>query len=68
MVEILRSNDPVTLSCAEALLKAEGIPSVLLDRHMSVLEGSLGVLQRRLMVADMDEAAARELLDLAGLC
>lgn len=68
MIEILRSNDPVTLSCADALLRAEGIATVLLDQHMSVLEGSIGVLPRRLMVADDDAPAARELLDLAGLC
>lgn len=63
MKELFRSNDPVRLSFAEAVLKAEGIEALILDQHMSVLEGSLGVLPRRLMVADADEHPARRLLE-----
>ncbi|ANK81838.1 MAG: hypothetical protein TEF_14300 [Rhizobiales bacterium NRL2] len=66
MKEIFRSNDPVQLSFAEAVLKAEGIEAIILDQHMSVMEGSLGVLPRRLMVADADEHPARRLLEDAG--
>ena len=62
MREVLRGNDVVELSWAEAVLRAEGIPSVLLDLHTSVLEGSIGVLPRRLMVADEDHAAALRVL------
>lgn len=62
MIELFRSNDPVRLSYAEAVLKAENIPCVVLDQHMSVLEGSLGFLQRRLMVDDDDAVFARQLL------
>lgn len=67
MIEILRTNDPVALSFAEALLKGEGIAAVVFDSHMSVLEGSIPVLQRRLMVADEDGRAARALLEEAGI-
>lgn len=67
MKEILRSNNPVTLSHAEAILAAEGIPCFPLDQHMSVLEGSIGVLPRRLMVADQDAFIATALLREAGL-
>ena len=67
MKELFRSNDPVTISYAEALLKAEGIEPLVLDQHMSVLEGSIGVLPRRMMVADQDEAFARQLLRDAGV-
>ncbi|WP_416896377.1 MAG: DUF2007 domain-containing protein [Minwuia sp.] len=67
MKELFRSNDPVEISFAEAVLKAEGIEPLVLDQHMSVLEGSLGILPKRLAVADDDEAAARALLQDAGL-
>ena len=66
MREVLRGNDVVELSWAEAVLKAAGIPSVLLDLHTSVLEGSIGVLPRRLMVADEDHAEAQEVLRAAS--
>ena len=58
MQEILRITDPVTLSHATALLRGEGIDCFEMDVNMSVLEGSIGILPRRLMVldADMDEA------------
>ena len=62
MKELFRSNDPVMISYAEAVLKAEGVEPLVLDQHMSVLEGSLGVLPRRMMVADEDMVFARQLL------
>jgi hypothetical protein len=63
--ELLRTNDPVLVSWAEALLAGEGIALVLLDSHMSVLEGSANAIPRRLMVADDDYDAARTLIDAA---
>lgn len=62
MKELFRSNDPVTISFAEAILKAEGIEPLVMDQHMSVLEGSLGILPRRMMVADEDAPQALQLL------
>ena len=67
MEEILRTNDPATLAFIEALLKEAGIEYVVLDRNMSVLEGSLGILPRRVMVETASAARARSLLDEAGL-
>ena len=67
MKELFRSTDPVRISHAVALLEAEDIPTFELDQHMSVLEGSIGVLQRRLMVADRDEFMARAIMRNAGL-
>ena len=67
MVELLRSNDPVLLSFAEALLRDAGIHAVLLDGHTSVLEGSINAIQRRLMVSRDDAATARQLLREAEL-
>ena len=67
MKELIRTNDLVTLSAAEALLRGAGIDPFIADSHMSVLEGSLGLLPRRLMVVDDDVARARRLLIDAGL-
>jgi Putative prokaryotic signal transducing protein len=50
--EILRTNDAVLVSAVEALLDSAGIPHLILDQNMSVLEGSLGILPRRVLVAD----------------
>ena len=58
MRELLRTTDPTVIAFAVALLRGEGIDCFPLDHNMSVLEGSLGVLPRRLMVRadDFDEA------------
>ena len=54
MKEILRSNDPTVIAFASALLSGEDIVCFEMDVNMSVLEGSIGVLPRRLMVRDVD--------------
>lgn len=58
MKELLRTTDPTVIAFATALLSGEGIEAFPLDVHMSVLEGSLGILPRRLMVRDEDHARA----------
>lgn len=67
MIELLRTNDPVLLSFAEAILTEGAIDHFVADRHMSALEGSLGFLQRRVLVAHDQIAQARRLLSDAGL-
>jgi hypothetical protein len=67
MRELVRTNDPVLLSALGALLDGAGIPHLVLDQNMSVLEGSLGILPRRLLVPDDDLDEARTLLQDAGL-
>lgn len=62
MRELLRTNDPVRLNRAATLLHGEGIPSFALDQYMSVMEGSLGILPQRLMVADRDHFVATAIL------
>ena len=62
MQEILRTNDPTVLAFAEALLRGEDIDCFILDVHMSVLEGSIGLFPRRLMVGDRDKFLARAIL------
>lgn len=59
MKELLRTTDPTIIAFATALLEGEGIDCFPMDVHMSVLEGSLGVLPRRLMVRDRDLFMAR---------
>lgn len=56
---LLQTTDPTIIAFAQALLEGEGIDSFVLDVHMSVFEGSLGILPRRLMVADRDWFLAR---------
>jgi hypothetical protein len=63
----MRSNDPVALSFAESLMKDAGIFAMIADQGMSVLEGSLGILQRRLLVDSERADEARRLLIDAGL-
>lgn len=67
MKELLRSNDLVELSWAEALLTEAAIACFLFDQHTAVIEGSLGILPRRLMVLDEDLARAHRLLAEARL-
>ena len=57
--ELVRTNDPVLVSAIEAMLDGADIPHVVLDQNMSVLEGSIGILPRRILVADDHVAAAR---------
>lgn len=67
MIELLRSNDPVLISFAEALLKDAGIEHATLDHNMSIVEGSLGILPRRMLVAREQHETARHILVEAGL-
>jgi hypothetical protein len=65
--EIVRTNDPVLVTAIEALFNGADIPHMVLDRNMSVLEGSLGILPRRILVSEDHAVAARQLLHDAGL-
>jgi hypothetical protein len=67
MIELLRSNDPVLISFADALLNEAGIAHAVVDQNMSVMEGSLGILPRRMMVARDRHENARRILIEAGL-
>jgi len=60
--EILKTNNPVELSFVRAVLNDAGIQNFVLDENMSVLDGSMVILPRRLMVDDADESRARELV------
>ena len=66
MRELVRTNNPVLISAIGALLDSARIPHFVLDQNMSVLEGSIGILPRRLMVPDSHAEAARAFLTSAG--
>ena len=66
MRELLRTNNAVRLSYLQALLKAERIMPVVLDENISILEGSIGIFPRRLMVDDEDYERACWRLDQLG--
>ena len=67
MRELVRTNDIVLISAIEALLMGANIEYVVLDQNMSVLEGSLGMLPRRILVEEAGVVRARQLLQDAGL-
>ena len=67
MKELLRTNDIVRLSWAQALLRDAGIDSVVLDQHTSLVEGSIGAIPRRLKVAERDHGRARTVVAAAEL-
>ena len=58
MKELMRSNDPAAIAFAKALLSGEGLDCFELDVHVSIMAGSIGILPRRLMVADRDHFVA----------
>lgn len=62
MKELLRSSDPTVIAFASALLSGEDIAFFPLDVHMSVLEGSLGILPQRIMVLERDHYLASRVL------
>jgi hypothetical protein len=67
MKELVRTNDIVLVSAVGALLDGARIKHLVFDQNMSVLEGSVGILPRRVLVAEDDLIAARRLLTDAGL-
>ena len=67
MVELLRTNDVVLISFIRALLAEANIEMVELDTHASIMDGSVAMIQRRIMIDGEDERRARQLLKTEGL-
>lgn len=67
MEELLRTNDVVLISFVENLLDEAGIPFLVVDQNMSVLDGSIGVLPRRILVGEGRRQEALALLAEAGV-
>ena len=66
MQELIRTNDRVRISWLQALLASAGIDVMVMDAHTSVIEGSIGAIPCRLMVADADHRRACTVLTEAG--
>ena len=66
MEVITVTNDPVRLSFLASLLRDAGITPILLDGFTSAMEGSIGALPRRLVVASEQADQARRVLREAG--
>jgi hypothetical protein len=66
MRELVRTNDAVLITAIEALLNGAQIEHLVVDHNMSVLEGSIGIFPRRILVADGQLDDARRLLEQAG--
>jgi len=66
VTELVRTNDLGLISAIEALLGEADIPYQVTDRNMSILEGSIGAIQMRVLVRGEDEPEARQLLVDAG--
>jgi hypothetical protein len=64
--ELVRTNDAVMISAIEALLKSAHIGHMVVDQNMSVLEGSIGIFPRRILVGEDEFTTARQLLTEAG--
>jgi hypothetical protein len=65
--ELVRTNDMVLVSAIGALLDGAHIHHLVLDQNMSIIEGSLGILPRRILVHEDDDREARRILTEAGL-
>ncbi len=63
---LLTTTDPVRLSFLLALLRDAGVEAVVLDGHISALEGGIGAFPRRLAVPAGQETQARRVLREAG--
>lgn len=67
MIELIRANDPVLIGFARSVLEAAGVPVLVADAHMSLMEGSTGAFAPRLLVPRDHAPQARRLLTDAGL-
>lgn len=67
MRELMRTNDPVLLSYVQHVLREAGIEPHVFDQHTSAVEGSIGAIPRRIMVAADDMPAARRVLGNASI-
>ena len=67
MIAILKTVNPATLNFAQAVLKEAGIPFFLMDQNVSIIDCSIGIIPRRLMVVEDDVDDARQAFIDAGL-
>lgn len=64
---LVRTTNGVVLDYALAVLRDRGLAPIVLDHHASLVDGSIGIVPRRIMIEDEDERPARRALEEAGL-
>ena len=62
MFELVRTNDAVLISWLKANLEGAGVEVLVLDEHMSGMDGSVLAIPRRIMVAEAQQAVAKAIL------
>lgn len=62
MIEVMRTTNPVDISYIEAILKDAGIHMAVFDSNISIIEGSIGLFPKRVMISEDDSAVVRDLL------
>jgi hypothetical protein len=67
MRELVRTNNAVLISFIEALLKEAGVGYFVADQNMSIVEGSIGILPRRILVKEDDLTEAEKIIRDAGI-
>ena len=67
MAELVRTNQMGIIAAVEGVLLGEGIPFHVADRNVSVIEGSIGAIQMRVLVPDEYAEVARAMLTEAEL-
>jgi hypothetical protein len=67
MIEIARTNDAVLISFIEALMKEARIAYLVADTNMSILDGSIGILPRRVLVESDSAEQAKRIMRDAGI-
>ncbi|AKI01536.1 protein of unknown function (DUF2007) [Hoeflea sp. IMCC20628] len=67
MHDLIRTNDPVLISFVESLMRDAGIGCMVADSGMSILEGSVGIIPRRILVDPQQAGQARRIVIDAGL-
>lgn len=67
MEELLRSNNIITLSFVQSLMRDANIEVLWADRNTSTLEGSIGAIPQRILVDAEKITEARRIIVDAGL-
>ncbi|SNB60751.1 Putative signal transducing protein [Arboricoccus pini] len=68
MLESLNSKDPVQILLIMAMLEKAGIDATLIDAHIRVLAGSLGISPRHVLVSADDLSRVQEVLAFMARC
>ncbi|MEM5473762.1 DUF2007 domain-containing protein [Hoeflea sp. AS60] len=67
MHDLIRTNDPVLISFVQSLMRDAGIGCMVADNGMSIMEGSVGIIPRRILVDPEMAGQARRIVIDAGL-